>query len=82
MWQGPRCFDKAPEARAEIVAYQIDLDLRELRQLSQALHHCGGAGSASAGGRQSPPLPVESAVEGVGVQETCLFKLRRGDVLH
>ena len=65
--QGPRCFDKAPEDRAELVGSQINLDLRELRQLSKALHQCGGASSASAGGRQSPPLPVESAVEGVGV---------------
>ena len=84
-WQGPRCFDKAPEAPAELILLQTTVQFRELRQLSQALHHCGGASTASAGGRQSPPLPVESAVEGVGVDisaETRLFKLRRGDGLH
>ena len=65
--QGPRFFDKAPEALAELVASQMNLEFRELRQLSQALHYCGGAGIASAGGKQSPPLPAESAVEGVGM---------------
>ena len=67
LWQGPRCFGKASEAQAERIVVELNNKLRELRQLWKALHHCGGAGIASANNRQSPPLPVESLVEGVGV---------------
>ena len=63
--RGAQLRPLAPEARAEQVVFQTNDEPRELPQFAQAVSHICDASIALAGGRQSPPLPVESAVEGV-----------------